>query len=698
MPISPVIKKALVRWKLAEEAESEIRKRGLEDDKFLAGDQWPTNVKESREIEQRPCLTVNRMPQFVRQVTNDARMNRPSIKIAPTQDANLDKAKVMEGLIRNIQVASNAEVAYDTACYSQVAKGWGYIRVITKYCDEKSFDQDIEIKPIKNAFTVYVDPTCVEPDYSDMKWCFIVADEDREDFKDKYPDATTTTFASIGDNPSSWLSEKYIRVAEYFEVVEKKITIHLLADGTTATDDELKDFTEQTGQPAPDVQNSRESTEKKVIWRKISCCDILEGGEEGQEWAGKYIPIVPVLGDDINIDGKRDLVGMVRYATDPQRMYNYWVTAETEAIALAPKSPFVGAEGQFEGYETLWQNANIKNNAYLTYKPTTVAGQLVGPPQRITTEPPIQAMAMAIRQCADDMKSTTGIYDASLGSGPSDTSGIAIQRRQKEGDVANFNYIDNLARAIRHIGVIIVDLIPKIYDAPRVVKILQPDSQAEMVVINQEFVEKGQQKKYDLTIGKYDIVVETGPSFMTQRQEAASNISDLAKAYPPLMQFAGDILVKNMDWPQAQDVADRLKKMLPPQLQESPDGQPPVPPAIQQKLQQSQQMISMLTKAVNHAHDVIDSKTQELESKERIAAQNNQTDIVVAQVKAGNEANVSVLQAELEHREALLGMQQQITSDIINATTTPPVPQNSPSNAPNPTSQPLTAPQASPSV
>lgn len=635
-------------WKRASDAESDTRQKGLEADKFRAGEQWPENVRASRATDSRPCLTFNRMGQFTRQVTNDMRMNRPSLRIDPVGDADVDTAKIFEGLVRHIQVASNADVAYDCAGESAVGKGWGYFRIVTDYVDENSFDQEIKVKRIKNAFTVYYDPDCQEPDYSDAKYCFIVSDIEKDVFKKDYPKALagSTEFESTGDTPPTWQTDDYVRVAEWFQVEEKDAKLYLLSNGQTfmAKNDEEAMLAAQGS--GLQIANKRDTKIREVVWRKITWCDVLETNV----WPGKYIPVIPVLGNDMDVDGKRILTGMVYDAMDAQRMYNYWSTCETELIALAPKSPWIAAEGQIEGYESIWQNSNTLNYSVLPYKPTALNGQPVPPPQRIQSEPPINAMIQAIAQADNNMKATTGIYDASLGSRSNETSGKAILARQKEGDVSNFHYIDNLSRAIRFLGVQLLDLIPKIYDAPRVVRIIGEDEVAKTVKINQPSGEKdanGVDKIYDLTTGKYDVVVNVGPSFSTKRQESADAMVELTRADPSLMQKAGDLIVKQMDFPMAQELAERLKKTLPPELQEDVSGDD-VPAPIKAKLAQYDQMISQLTEALNAAQDQINQKQLELTSKERMNSQNNETKLVIETLKQETAASHALLMAELQ--------------------------------------------------
>lgn len=665
-----ILEEALERFKFCSDAESDIRKEALIDLKFKAGQQWEENISATRQSESRPCLTINRLPQFIRQVTNDQRMNRPAIRISPTDDSTKDKAEILEGLIRHIQVKSSADIAYDTACDFQVTMGFGYIRVCTDYVSEKSFEQEILIKEVKNPFSVYLDPLGTRLDH---KYGFVIEDVNKEDFireygEDKVPGEIYT---AQGDDLPSWASDKTVRVAEYWVVIEKAKTIYLLSDGNVV--DELPEgVMEETGESSEEedsetqdmqlaeaasgvesltVVNKRESTERKVMWYKITADEILDR----KEWPGKYIPIVPVLGDDITIDGKRMLIGMVRFARDPQRMYNYWASAQAEAIALAPKAPFIVAEGQLENYEKVWATANVRSHAFLTYRPVTQDGVMLPPPQRNQAEPPVQAMVQALAQAAEDLKNTTGIHDASLGARSNETSGKAILARQKEGDVSNFHFQDNLSRSIQDVGQIAKDLIPHIYDTPRVVRILHENRDEELIKINEMFEHRGEMKEYDMTSGEYDVVVETGPSYSTKREEAAQNILNISQSNPTIWQWAPDILFQNMDMAGSRELAERAKLILPPEIQNAANkDQVKIPPQIQQQLMQSQQRIQQLTQALNAAHDKIETKALEIESKEKIAAQNNETKLALEEMRH----NITIFNQEVAHLQERLRLEQ----------------------------------------
>lgn len=625
------------RFQQAVDATRDLRDKALDDLRFVTGDQWPDSIRRQRDQDGRPCLTINRLPAFVKQVVNDQRQNRPAIKISPVDDqGDPDTAEILAGLCRHIEANSAADVAYDTAFESAVRCGFGAFRILTDYTAPDSFDQEILIKRIRNGFAVYFDPTAQEPDYSDAKWCFVVEDLTPEAFKAAYPGsdlAGLNSFESVGNRAPGWITPSGVRVAEYFYVEEKPVTLCLVAlpQGMVVM-------------PKPEVpagmmiMKERDTTQPMVKWAKLNGLEVLEA----RDWPGKYIPIVPVLGDEAEVDGQIVLASLVRHSKDAQRMLNYWKSAETEAIALAPKAPYVAAEGQLEGYEDDWKNANTRNLPYLTYNPRAAGGVVLGAPQRQTAEPAIMAITNAAAGSIDDLKGTMGIFDASLGAHSNEQSGRAIMARQREGDNATFHFQDNLSRAIRHCGRIILDLIPKIYDTERVVRILGLDGEAETVTVNAPTKHKGTERIYDLTTGLYDVVVSTGPSYGTKREQSVGAMLELAKAYPPLMQVAGDLVVKAMDWPGAEALAERLQAALPPELRPKDEKQQgPDPQQMQMAMQQLSQQHEMLVGRVHELQDALESKQSELmaqgamkqaelESRERIAKMQEETKLAIA--------------------------------------------------------------------
>jgi hypothetical protein len=664
-PNEEVMSVARARFMEAEEAERESRLEAIDDIRFSIGNQWPESVKKSRENQKRPCLTINRLPQFIRQITNDQRQNRPAIKVSPVDDtADVETAKIYQGMIRHIEYSSNADTAYDTAFDSAVRCGFGYYRILTEYCDPHSFDQEIRIKRIKNRFSVYLDPSYQEPDGSDANWGFIFEEIRKEDYKKLYPKselASMEDWMATGDNRETWVQDGFIRLAEYFTKEFTEITLVQLSNGEIGDKAKLPKV-------LPDgieIVNERKSRVSVIKWRLINGTEVLE--ERILPGSGKWIPIIPVLGDEIDVEGKRVLEGIVRHAKDSQRMYNYWASAETETIALAPRAPFIGMEGQFEGHEEKWRTANAENHAYLEYKGKSLAnGQPAPPPQRNVVEPPVMAITQARAQASEDMKGTTGIYDAALGARSNENSGVAIQRRNQQTQTSNFHHVDNLTKSIRHGGRIIVDWMPYVYDTARAVRILGEDGTEEIVRINQEFQRRGQNVHYQMGVGKYDVTVSTGPSYETKRQEALASMLEFTKANPQLAAIAGDLMVMNMDWSGKEELAARIKKTLPPGIAEDKDKKP-IPPEVQAQMAQMNQMIEQLTKSLNEANEKMNTKTLELESKERIEFAKLQAQIEIESAKLGSQESMLLLKqeiAEIQGRLDLLRFDQPIEEEM----------------------------------
>ena len=670
------------------DAESTLRQHMLEDLEFRASEQWPNNVRTMREQDNRPCLTVNRMPTFIRQVTNNQRISRPAIEVSPTGDvADEAVAEVIQGVVRHIETKSDADVAYTTAGEHQCTMGRGYIRVVTDYIDDDSFslDQEIKIARVANPFSVYMDPNSQQPDGSDARYAFVVEDLPLTEYQNRYPDsalAGLSGFTSTGNDEQEWMPEGNIRVAEYFyvEEVREAMVLLLLPDGSRVREKRSSlSGTESKDLPSGvTIVAERETTTRRVRWALINAVEILEGNEDlssGAEWPGKYLPLVPVTGDEININGVKDYRGIVRDAKDPQRMYNYWVSAQTEMIALAPRAPFIAAEGQMEGHEHKWNTANIRNYPYLEYKPKTVSGQLAPPPQRQSWEPPIQAMTAAIMQSDQDLKATGGFNDASLGVRGPQESGKAIRSRQQQDEMANSHYLDNLARAVRQVGRIVVDLLPKIYDTARVMRINGLDEQVKNVMVfagaqNQpsgeqmEQIPPGVEGMYDVGVGRYDVTVSVGPSFQTRRQDATDALTKFIQAYPAVFPQIGDLLAENMDWPGSKKVAARLRKLLPPELQDAPNPEN-MPPEVQAKLRQLEQQLQQVTQAYEQAQQSLATDQAKQQAQVEIKRQDIAADAASQERDLQAKIQLEGLKQEGENARALAKIEQQRASEIL---------------------------------
>ncbi len=585
--------------------ESENRKNALDDLKFKQGEgQWPSDVAAQRNFDKRPCLTINKLPTFVHQITNDQRQNRPSINISPVGDkGDPEVAKMYRGLIRQIERDCAADIAYDTAFDNAVSNGFGFWRIVTEDETPDSFDQVIRIKRIRNPFTVYLDPDHQEPDGADCKYGFVTEMIDREDFKEDWPDADEVSFTQFGagDGMKNWVNQYQLRIAEYFEVEDKKRTLVQLDNGHVGWKDDLdEDVLNQIAAGTLKVLREGEKETHKIRWYKLTALDILDE----RDWLGNSIPIVPVIGEEIDIEGKVKLNGIIRNAKQAQLMYNYNRTLETELVSLQPKAPWIMEEGQVEGHEQMWKTANVKNLPYLLYKATSVGGKPAPPPQRQAFSGAPAAVVQQSQLAAQDMMATTGIrFDATQNERMIDESGKAIRELRRSGDLGSFHYVDNLARSLRRTGQMLVDLIPKIYDTKRIVTILREDDSEESVqidpaqakpLVETRHPQTGKRLKiFNPTYGKYGVTVTIGPSYASKRIEASESMMAFAKALPQTAGLIADLIAKNQDWPGAEEMATRLAKALPPQLL-TPD-QKDMSPQVEAVMQQMDSQIKQLT-------------------------------------------------------------------------------------------------------
>lgn len=545
-------------------AEEENREKAVEDLRFAYTDdgQWESKAKKIREG--RPCYTFNKIRGAIRQVVNDQRQSRPGIKVRAVDDrGDPEMAEVLNGMIRNIESTSNAEFAYDNGFEYAVGGGFGAWRVTTQYADEETFDQECCIKPIRNPFTVYFDPSAKFYDKRDAGFCFVTEMLSEEEFTERYPDASMLNFdmSGAGERYEQWYTDKKVRVAEYWLKKEVEKRILQLSDGAVVeADKDFDSIRDELAAAGITVVRERKVRVQKVFQYVVSANEVLQGPTE---WPGKYIPIVPVYGECIDIEGEMFYSGLVRWSKDAQRSYNYHRSTMVELIDLQPKTPLQLTPAMIKGHEKMWKESNRRNLPFLLYN--TDPASPTGKPYR---ERPADIPAAYLQEAqiaSDDIKSTTGIYDASLGQRSNETSGKAILARQREGDVATFAFTDNLSRSIQYTGEILVDLIPKIYDTERVVRILGEDGGEKFAQINREVIDQqtGQKVKYnDISAGRYDVTVTTGPSYTTKRLEFVDMWMNMAQSTPELAQMTLDLWARSLDMPHADEIHKRVRKML----------------------------------------------------------------------------------------------------------------------------------------
>lgn len=614
------------RFRLIMDWEGEFRSQYADDTKFVHGDsdnhwQWPASMYADRG--DKPSLTVNKTRQHCLQIINDAKQNKPQMRVNPVSDqATKASADVFEGVFRHIEYMSNASVAYDTATEHQVHGGIGWWRVIIDYEDESSLHQCCRLERVRDAMSIYMDPDIKEVDGSDARFAFVVDDVPRDEFEGKYPEYRDRIPQGGTAGPvieGGWLDDDHVRVAEYYRIVEYDDVLHLLPDGSTIHESELNEQGTISDLNYLSLQQ-RHLRRKTLQWIKIVGGVIVDRQEE----IGKYIPLVRVIGEETVIEGRLERKGHVRALKDPQRIYNYWASSAVEQVALQSKSPYIAAAESIETFQGYWDTANTENHSVLPYNAVSAEGTPLPPPQR--QEPPqiAQAYVVGMQHAQQDLMFASGQYQPTMGQPPPNTeiSGKAIALRQRQGDNATYHFVDNLAIAIRFTGRILLDLIPKIYDTPRILQILSPDGTVDRVQLNprqpaalmslpqpnpgeaqtagsvvpptpQQAMAASVVRIFNPNVGKYEVQADVGPAYATRRQQSFDAFMQILSTAPQIMSLAGDLLMKNADFPQAEELAERLARMVPPQAM----GQGPSPQeqAQGQQIQGLQAHVALLS-------------------------------------------------------------------------------------------------------
>ena len=658
--VQSFIARARSRWRTASEAETENRKEAAEDQDFLNLNQWPKGIKDDRSKpgRERPCLTIDQIGEPFRQLTNKQRESRPAIHINPEDgDANQATADVLQGLLRAIEYDSDAQIAYATAFEGAVGIGWGHVRLRSEY-DGDSDDQNLIVDMIENPFCVYTDPGARKWGREDARFRFIVQDIPKDEYTALYGEssvakagASLTDFSGLGDEAKDWFPEGSVRVAEYYY---------------------LEDYTD------PETKKKR----TRVMWSKINGLEILEGNEAktaGRRIPGKTIPVRDCYGQVLNVNGKRVCRGIVRAAKDAQRQYNYQNSALVEELALSPRAKVIMAEGQDENHETMWQNSNVENYPYLVYKPTTIGNKPVPPPAVAQFADPakISSIVVAITQAKQDLRSTTGWYDATDPARKNtDQSGKAILARKQSQDQGSINYLDNFNRFVTSLGKLMLEWIPELYDREgRIIRTLGMEDDVQRVMINTPYREQDEQlipvdegaaqlqqdvKHFLLTKGRYGVRVSPGTSYTTRKQEAAEWQFRILEARPELMQVFGDIAFKNLDGPGHEQIAERIARTIPPQLKGPEEGKgPEIPPEVLQQVSQLQMQMQAMQMELAEKTQIIDAQQVKASADIQKSREDNAAKFQIEKLKA----EVAAMQARVE----LIKAQATVDADLAKA-------------------------------
>jgi hypothetical protein len=651
------------RFKEALEATQEDRDQQDAAARFRSGEQWTTAAKAARNTpgQSRPCFTIPLQSVYVRQVVNAWRQSPQAMRVRPKAGpASVETAQVIEGMVRDIEQQSQAQIAYVTALDQAVGQGEGYFRLHYDYADPDSFRQVIRILAIPNRQCVVLDAAARHPCGLDAEFGFILENLSWSRFCYTYNvDPGELELWHVQENTAPWLTATTVQVAEYFYRVWEPDTLQRLQDGRIVRKSAIGDFF------AEFVVDERETQIPCVYWAKMTGMHVLEK----TKWLGQYIPLIRVPGDVSMIEGKVRHTGMVQPSMDAQSSYNYFVSAQTEAIAMAPKAPFRVTPQQVQGFEQYWNAANNANLPYLLWNPQTIGTTLVPPPERMTAEPPVQAISQARLMAASDIQSTLGMFSASIGEPSNEKSGVAIQERRGESNQTTANYPANMGWALETCGIQVIDLIKALYDTPQTVRTLAMDGEAKPVPVNQPFQgPDGQPKAHYLARGEYEVYADSGPSYTSQREMAAERLGELGKVLPPeLLPLVADLWVGSLDIPYSQELAARLKTIVPAEaLAATKDDNPQTQMAmLQNQLQQLQQQMQAMQQQLQDATQQSQVATQQLALTEqqvatlhtRLADKSEENQLKAQENK--QDYDIAMLKLRLEERKMLLELQRQ---------------------------------------
>ena len=673
-----LLKRVKDRFSVMTEADHDNREAAMEDLKFVnvPGEQWESNMKQERGT--RPCYEFNKLRISCKRIINDMRANRPDAKVRAVENGDTEKAGIREGLIRNIGQQSDFDTIVDYEGEYQVAAGMGAWRVVTEYVGEDAFNQDILIKPFRNPFTVYCDPQCRDLLKRDAEDWLITDKISTESFEAKWPNATVIDFeggsSDTYDDEGDWTTEKQTRICEYWykSPIEKEIWEAVFPE---RDDDGQPVIDEETGKPklktlivdstsdeasgiGPDqIKRRRTVMTHEIKWVKCSGDRILEQGD----WAGRMFPFVMVYGEYAWVDGKPLWWGLPRFAKDAQRSYNVARTSISETIAGAPKEYYWATSKQAEGHTKEWAEGHKKNYPYRMYEHDP---KEPGPPKKVGGAVVPVALMQEAQMASDEINAVTGIFSPDIGQANAASSGRQELVRVNQGEVATFNYQDNMSKGVQRTYEIVLDLIPEIYDTERELRVLGSDGSEDYKKVNEvvlDQITKKAVKVNDLAEGKYDVTITTGPSFSTLRQEASETYSNLAQRFPEIMGVAGDLIMKSMDLPYADDIAERLKTLLPPQIQEQMNADKEIPKEVQEGMMKVQQAMAQVEEQAMMIQEAEAELAKSQSDNESAAFQNklNQKELekkieALRRVKAEFDTHIVKELAGLDAKESVL--------------------------------------------
>lgn len=614
--------------------EQENRDNYTRDTRMCSSaDQWDEEVKKRRG-NKRPAMTFNMLNLVVKQIIGDYRQNKLAIKVLPAGAQSTDDvADILGGLIRNIELDSNAEQAYTNALECSSRGGFGWFRIVTDYESDDVFHQKLLIKPIHNPLTVYCDPSSRLITRADANYMFVTEMMAKDAFASQYPKANPNGWdVDSGDSANEgWGRDDAVRVCEYYTKEMVKARLVQFDSGAVVqieSDEEILALEQIGWNPVKE----REAERVNIKWRKCTGIEILEE----RTYRTKYIPLIPVMGEEINIEGKPRLRSAIYYAHDAQKSYNYERSTAIERNALSAKAPWKVTIKEIENHREWWDNAN---NTPYPYLPFTVDDKHPQGPERIEPPTPSAAEIQGAQASSADLQRTTGVFNSQVGASSNIQSGVGLSEQQSQGTTSTFIFPDNLRTAIEHCGRVLIDWIPVVYDKERVVRTVSTEDDIEMMTVNQRQANPLlgiTEVLNDITVGKYDVVVTAGKAFASRRREAVDGMMKFAQSFPQQAPLIADLMIKNMDVPGGDVMAERIKRSLPPQVVNDPDS-----PEGQQAAQAAQQQQAAHQET---QQQLIQGKLSVEQGKNQASLAKSQADVVKSQAEV-TKAKADTIQA-----------------------------------------------------
>ena len=630
----------------AQDYWQEIYDQGLEDKKFVTikGAQWEGDAIAKRKAQGKPTLEINISRAYVQQQINTMRQNRPQAKVVPVDSgADPEVAKVLEGLIKDVEESSNFEDALDTAAANQVHAAVGFYRIVTDYINEKSFNQEPRFKPVENPQAVLIDPLSKALDGSDMAKALVCEWVDKDQVIKEHGKDAVDDFETDADSDWSNYTDKTVCIAEYFYKEQIADTLLLLKDGTIefksvlleqVSEDELEQM----------IETERSTSRTEIKWAKVSGTKVLEKGV----FPGQYIPIFPVYGEVTWVENKRHIFSLVHFAKDPQRLFNYWKSTEAHILQKNQDEMTIVDDRGIAGFDE-WRNPS--SAAYLRFKATDDSGNVIPYPTKIGAAAPPVGILNASESAKALIPDILNMHAPQMGQDVNQQSGVAIGLLQRQSDTAQFHFQDNINKTIRHSARVLIGLFPILYDTEMVRRIIGADGESELVKLNAQPENQDEQSKAingvlnDMSLGRFDIRMDTGPSFNTQREQSFTLMMQLVQSNPSLFNIVADLIIMNSPLLNSKEIAERVKMLVPPQAL----GKDKIDPEqAKAQITQLDQLVQKLTADLESLQMQLNDKNADRNIEMMKVELQAEKDIQVAQINASSRSDVQELRGVVE--------------------------------------------------